>query len=100
MKEPFRPAALKVDTRGYLYHPSPPRHTKLFRKPSGSTEDERDDTVVDSFSLIRSEVVTSLLGEKLSIDQVTSGCSLLWENHHHPIGTLADTEVTRGSGWN
>lgn len=99
----FQPDALKVDSRGYLYHPSPEIHRKPSSRPrqSGNSTGQLDSpltTPYGKYSLMRSELVISRFGKSLDLQDDGSG-SYEWLGNRHRIKLLNDGEATLGTGW-
>lgn len=102
MAFPFQPDALKVDVRGYLYHPSPEAQQSSSRRRRGRADDS--EAKVDSihpygkYSLLRSELVISQFGKSLELQNDGSG-SYEWLGQRYNIGLLQEGEATLGCGW-
>lgn len=97
---PFQPDALKVDARGYLYHPSPEAQqnsSRRRRQPQGDKQRGISEPY-GKYSLLRSELVISHFGKSLELQDNGSG-SYEWLGHRQCIELLKDGEATLGLGW-
>lgn len=113
---PFLPDKLKVDTRGYLYHPSPPtpqassRARERRRKRSTDDSTSPKETAAENvgpasrsnqygdYSLLRSQLVTSKLAQGLELHENGSG-SYEWLGERYDIQLLHEPERISGTSW-
>jgi hypothetical protein len=85
---PFDPAALRVDGRGYLYHPSPSPPTRRNQAKSSP---------YGPYSLLRSSLVLTKLTDDLDLDLDNSSARYRWRGTTYDIGPLEEHEVVRGT---
>ena len=91
----FSPNSLKVDGRGYLYHPSPPTVSQRgFSRKVRSQVNHANP--YGRYSLLRSELVIAQLSVGLDIAEDSCEGGYQWLGKTYSIGRLKEEEVTRG----
>lgn len=91
----FSPESLKVDKRGYLYHPSP----QAARSARKRSKDAQTGSTYGAYSLLKSELVLSQLSTGLTVDEQSQTGSFEWQGERFSIGRLHEQEVFRGNGY-
>jgi len=100
----FQPDRLKVDKRGYLYHPSPEARASSRRSRRQASSQMTDSDAVKpnpygKYSLLRSELVISHFGRSLEMRDDDLGGSYEWLGGRRDIKMLEEGEATLGKGW-
>ena len=91
LKMPFAPKSLRVDHRGYLYHPSP-----ILQRRARKADNVNP---YGDYSLLKSELVLSQLSHSLTIDEASQSGSFEWLGREYGIDRLREEEVLRGHGY-
>lgn len=94
----FQPFALRVDNRGYLYHPSP-LPTTAPRRKKAATGGRGPPNPYGQYSLLASELVLSTFSQGLDIDEASGIGEYAWQGQRYAISSLEASDVTRGRGY-
>ena len=94
----LQPSALRVDNRGYLYHPSP-LPTTVSRRKHAAADGRGPPNPYGQYSLLASELMLSSFSQGLDIDESSGIGEYVWQGQRYAISTLESGDVTRGTGY-